>query len=1087
MTSVSRFCPSCGNPNEEPCRICGQANELGHRFCKRCGSSTPYFARGTADSRPTSRPAERRQLTIMFVDLVGSTALSARLDPEDLCQVIGDYQVAVGRVVAEAGGFIARYVGDGILIYFGYPYAREDDPERAVRCGLRVAARIRALETQSAELAVRIGIATGEVVVGDVVGSGASKQVIALGDAPNIGSRLQAAAEPSSVLIDERTWELTGGLFDYEDRVQLLLKGLSRPVSAFSVKSERAGISRFAALRPSRAGLIGREEELGLLVTRWRSAQEGNGRAVLISGEPGIGKSRLVATFVEQFAAKAPSLHLACVPNGADSPLLPVRQAIERTVRLQVSDAGSTVQCRLNDLLAGLSLRSDYAAVIGGLLHGTGPEENDLLKLTPRQLKERTLDAIDAYVFALSRGEPAVIVVEDLHWVDPTTAEWLARRLVQAETSRVLMLVTTRREDLPHWSTHPLVTNLVLNRLHHRQTAELIQQIVQSSSIPSEAVTEIIRRSDGLPLFIEELTQTMLDGGDSISRLPSSQVRGPISVLPTSLESLLASRLDRAGEARDVAQIASAIGREFTFALLEAVAVQETGPLMRSLVELVDHGLITRQGDGEDKSFAFRHVLIQEAAYRTLIGPRRRELHLRIATVLDQREVSGTAIVPEQVALHYGWAGQHERALELYRQAALQARGRYALVERAQQLRQAVVHARSVQEAAMRPWRELEVLIELGLALIDHRGSGHDDVRETFERARELCLKLRDYQRLVTVLDALALNHHFARSESIKLLHFAVELDEVSASEGMPLAALWAARMRSSARLLRGELSLARTGYEAVMERYRELDRETAGANTARDPWVSTYGNLAICMTAQGRVSEGLAALESGMLHAKQSKSVPSVMSNLRRACLQGMMVRDGARVRVLARQLIALNSEYETFTGLREGTIAQGWALIRSDGDAEALRAMIASLDELEAAQHFVFLPFLMGVVAEQAWLTANHVIAHALLQRASRLLRRTGELWCEAELIRLEALFCGDDQTGVVLLLERSLSVARAQGAGWWELRAATDLCEIWAKTGLEADAVALLRPMLPWFAELPVLPDTVRARALMARLTR
>jgi len=1013
--------------------------------------------------------------------------MSSKLDPEDLCQIIKDYQTAVDDVVANTGGYIARYIGDGILVYFGYPNSREDDAERAVRCGLQVTARVRALGANPSEFSVRVGIATGEVVVGDVIGSGTSQQVIALGEAPNIGARLQAKAKPGTVLIEERTRQLTGGLFEYEKIGKLMLRGLSRPVHAFAVKSERAGISRFAALRPRRAALVGRQEELELLAARWRSAQAGDSRLVLISGEPGIGKSRLVAAFVEKFAAASPTLHLACSPNGTGSPLLPVRQAIERMARLQASDTGHEIRRKLDDMLVGLALSSDYATAIRRLLHGVGREDDELPETTPRRLKETTFDAIDAYVSTTTRGGAAVIVIEDLHWVDPTTGEWLARRVSRAGAGPTLTLVTTRRESLPDWATNPLVANIVLNRLHHRQAAKLIRQIIQGLPVTSETVTEIIGRSDGLPLFIEELTQSVMDHVSPVGSSAVLQAKQPISGVPSSLESLLASRLDQAGRARDVAQIASVIGREFHFHLLKAVAEQETAPLLQYLSELAEHGLITQHGEGEDSLYAFRHVLIQEAAYRTLMGPRRRQLHLKIAAVLDRQDGLGTTTEPEQVALHYGWAGQHEKATQLYRKAALRARGRYALVERAQHLQQAVLHARSLPDEVARSALELEVLIELGLAQIDHRGSGYDDVRATFERARDLCLELENHTRLVVVLDALALNYHFARSESAQMLQYAAELDDVAVRGALPLAALWAARMRSSARLLRGEFEPARIEFETVVARYKEMESETAGTRTARDPRSSTYGNLAICLTAQGRVTDAMAALHDGMRHARESKSMPSIMASLRRACLQGMIVRDNARVLAQASQLIAFNTEHETFTGLREGTIAQGWATIHIAGSLEVLGGMLISLDELQQAQHFVHLPFLLSAVAEQAWLIGDRNTALALLQRASSLLDRTGEVWCHAELVRLEAQFCEGNERATVTLLQRSLRIARDQGAAWWELRAAADLAEIWTRAGAVSKARALLQATMPRFAHSPGLPDTMRAQALLSGLTK
>ncbi|MBV8911400.1 MAG: hypothetical protein JOZ05_00005, partial [Acetobacteraceae bacterium] len=513
--------------------------------------------------------------------------------------------------------------------------------------------------------------------------------------------------------------------------------------------------------------------------------------------------------------------------------------------------------------------------------------------------------------------------------------------------------------------------------------------------------------------------------------------------------------------------------------LLQAVTGQERGHLERLLQELSDHALITAAGQGPDGFYAFRHVLIQEAAYRSLLGPRRRGLHREIATVLERL---GDGVEPEQVALHHGRAGQHEKALEWYQKAALRARGRYALAERVQHLRRAVAHARTLEDGSPRPERELQLLIELGLALIDHRGSGHDEVQLTFERARELCLQLRDHERLVVALDALALNCHFARSESAQVLRYAAELDHVAEAARSPLAALWASRMRSSARLLRGELEAARAEMDSVIARYRELEAETGRTRTARDPRASTYGNLAICLTVQGRVVEGRAAADAGIQHAERSNSVPTLMASLRRGCLQGMIVRDEARVLELATRLLAVNAEHETFTGLREGTIALGWAKIGLRGEREALRSMLASLDQLEEARHFVYLPFLMCAVAERAWQVQDRDSALGLLQRASALAERTTEVWCEPELLRLRATLA-KERTKAVALLEQSLTVARTRGAAWWELRAATDFAALQVQAGLGAHGRELLGPILARYHPELRLADLDRAAGVLA----
>ena len=504
--------------------------------------------------------------------------------------------------------------------------------------------------------------------------------------------------------------------------------------------------------------------------------------------------------------------------------------------------------------------------------------------------------------------------------------------------------------------------------------------------------------------------------------------------------------------------------------------------------DLVAAGLAFSRGDPPQATYTFKHALVQEAAYRSILRKRRRALHLQIATVLETVEGVGTSADPQQVAWHFGKAGRHEQSIGHYRRAAAQATGRYALAERAQHLRKAIGQARLMAGDAERLRLELDLLIELGLVLIDTSGSGSDEVRATFEQARELAHRLQDHERLLVILDALALNFHFARSESGQMLLYAAELAAVDEAGGHRLAGVWASRMRSSARLLRGEFAAARHGMEDVVRLYEELKTSVAGTRMARDPRVSTYGNLGICLAAMGLTEAGAAASARSLAYAEESGSITARILSLRRACMQAMIMRDVPRALALSTRLLALNEAHETFTGLREGTIAHGWASLSTTWDEALGERVLGCLGDLDAARHLVYLPFMMGCVAEQFWVHGSHKGAAALLGRAWKLTRLTGENWSAAELLRLRAVCrqhegARPDGARTMRLLQAAIKLAKEQGALWWELRAATDLAEAWSKGGETKCASALLTPLLARYDKTSGLMSLVRARALLS----
>jgi class 3 adenylate cyclase len=597
----------------------------------RSGTSAPGPSRDPqtplgAPSASREDRAERRQVTVMFSDLVGSTALSARMDPEDLREVISAYQKCVAETVQRFGGFVAKYMGDGVLVYFGYPQAHEDDAERAVRAGLELVAAVGALKTH-APFQTRVGIATGLVVVGDLIGSGASQEQAIVGETPNLAARLQGVAEPNSVVIAESTRKLVGNLFALEDLGTKDLKGIAGPVRAWAALRPASVESRFEALHASGlTELVGREEELELLLRRWSKAKTGEGQVVLLSGEAGIGKSRLTAALMERLTTEPHTrLRYFCSPQYSDSAFFPIIGQMERAAGFLHDDTPKAKLDKLDGVLAQTSTSMQDAALLAAMLSLPNDGRYPALDLAPEQRRQQTLQALGSQVEALARSKPVLMIFEDAHWSDPTSLEAFGRAVDQIKSLPALLIVTFRPEFNAPWAGRSHVTSLALNRLGEREATAIIAGLVGNKELPADVMVEIVERTDGIPLFVEEMTKAVLEaGGEGVARQTAAAVPSAALAVPASLHASLMARLDRLGSAKDVAQIGAAIGREFSHPLLAAVLAEPEAKLQSALDRLMTAGLLFRQGAPPHATYLFKHALVQDAAYGTLLREPRR-------------------------------------------------------------------------------------------------------------------------------------------------------------------------------------------------------------------------------------------------------------------------------------------------------------------------------------------------------------------------------------------------------------------------------------------------------------------------------
>jgi class 3 adenylate cyclase/predicted ATPase len=647
----------------------------------------------SAETKPTRQDdAERRQLTVMFTDLVGSTALSTRLDPEDMRSVIGAYHKCVADTVAGFDGFVAKYMGDGVLIYFGYPQAHEDDAERAVRAGLGLIEAVGKLGVQEL-LQVRIGVATGLVVVGDLVGSGEAQERGVVGETPNLAARLQGIAAPNTVVIAEGTRRLLGNLFELQDLGAKDLKGIAGPARASVALRASTVESRFEALHATGLNaLVGREEELELLLRRWSQAKTGEGQVVLLSGEAGIGKSRLTAALLERLAAEPHSrLRYFCSPQHTDSAFYPIISHMERAAGLAHDDAPQARLDKLDAVLAQTSTSPEDAALFAEMLSLPNDGRYPALALSPEQRRQRTLEALTAQVARLASRQPVLMIFEDAHWTDPTSLEAFGRTVDRIKTLPVLLIVTFRPEFNPPWVGQSRVTSVTLNRLGEREATAIIARLVGNKDLPADVMAEIVERTDGIPLFVEEMTKAVLEAeGEGEARRTVAAVPSRALAVPASLHASLMARLDRLGPAKEVAQVGAAIGREFSHALLASVMRKPEAELGSALGRLIDAGLLFRQGVPPHATYLFKHALVQDAAYGTLLREPRRALHARIAETLEGEFAEIAESQPELLARHYTEAGLIEKAVSFWRTAGQRSLARSALLEGAEQLKRAL-------------------------------------------------------------------------------------------------------------------------------------------------------------------------------------------------------------------------------------------------------------------------------------------------------------------------------------------------------------------------------------------------------------
>ncbi len=1050
---------------------------------------------GAADLGASSAPAEtappsaeRRQISVMFCDLVGSTALSEKLDPEDLRSVMQAYRQTCGTVIERYQGHVAQYLGDGLMAYFGWPSAHEDDADRAIRAGLDI---VEAIETVAAPepLAVRIGIASGVVVVGDS-GEAQADARLAVGDTPNLAARIQALAATNSVAIGHQTRRLAGGAFALTSLGEQALKGVAEPVEIFQVVEAKSE-SRFEAR--AAAGLtpfVGREHEIGLLLDRWEQVKDGEGQVVLLSGEPGIGKSRISAMLEARLADEPHTrLRSQCSPHYASSPYYPFIAQLERAAGFAREDSA---EAKLDKLEAALSQGTDDVAAQAPLLASMLSlplSRYAPLALLPQEQKALTIAALAQQVVGLARQQPVSIILEDAHWIDPTTLEAFGAIIEHIERAPVLLVITHRPEFSPPWSGCAYLTMISLARLSQRQGQAMVQKVTHGKSLPGEVLDQIVARTDGVPLFVEELTKTILEAGFLKDEDGRYALDGPLPPLaiPATLQDSLTARLDRLGSVKEVAQVGACIGREFAYELMAAITPLDDSALEDALQQLVVAELVFRRGTPPDATYTFKHALVQEVAYSSLLKQRRQQLHREIANVVVSEFPLEAEREPEALARHFQEGGLIDRAIEHWMRAGRSAAARYANYEALTYFENALDLIRQHTEPAAGALSELEARLAMGSAFISTKGLFSEEVLANYSRARELSERVGSPRQRFGALFGEWM--HTVNCPDIPGAGaLADELLALSQQEEDPDIDMQAHHARWTTDFLGGDLHRVVTHVTAGQSIYDvERHRDHKFTYGGHDPGACSLSMGALALWQLGHAEQSLQSIREALDLAQRLGHPFSLALTYFFAAQLHHFRREPKLVVAMAQDSIAVSEEHKLPLWSLARPIV-GWGQV-IDGDGEAgLAAMHKSLGAGKALGTEAFRPFLMTLLADAHARSGASDLAIDVIDEALELTARGRANSWDEEMLRAkgEFLLAAGGQIGEAEdCLWRALRTAAARDAKGWELRAATSLARLWQSQGRTAQARDLLAPVYDWFSEGFDTPDLMDAKALLDAL--
>ncbi len=1031
-----------------------------------------------ATEEPAAKPqakaaaAERRQLTVMFCDVVNSTALSGRLDPEELHAIIGAYQQVAAEVTERMGGYIAQYLGDGVLVYFGYPSAHEDDARRAVASALEIIANLEPLRATVLSLhgepfAIRIGIHTGAVVVAELGRPGRHEQ-LALGDTPNIAARVESLAMPDSVMVTAPTWRLIDGYFIGESHGEQILKGVAQPMPVWQVIGDSGAQSRLDAAHEGMTPLIGRDRETRFLLERWAESCAGHGQVVMLGGEAGIGKSRLVAMLQDHVRINgAAEIVFRCSPYHANSAFHPVIQQFRKYIELNRDDSLETQRAKLARAVPAFSNNVDQVTPLLAWLLSIPLDapSSTTTPLGPQQQRQQAQEALLDWIDTLSKTRPLLMMFEDLHWADPTTLEFLTMLIERVTRAPILMVLTFRLEFNAPWINRPGVSQLTLDRLSEAQSEAMIDQLAHASGLPPDVIQQVVEKTDGVPLFIEELLKMILESGMLRAESGRYPLAGPLAKMdiPATLQESLMARLDRLSMAREVAQIGAVIGREFTLEMIQSVASLDMETLSRGLAQLVQGEIIFRRGGLARPGYVFKHALIRDAAYQSILKSQRLNLHKRIAQAIIATAPAIAANEPELLAHHYAEGGLPEHAIAHWHRAAQRAIERSANREGIAYLRHALDMLEQLPAGPARSQSELELCVTLGVPLIATRGYADVEVERTYARARELALEAVETPQLPNIVWGLWVFYlcggplDAALATAVQYRDLALAHPDDSGQQ------LEACQLMGISHFYRGEFEAALPYLEAGSELYdREAHHALIFAHGGADTGAAIRSHLALTLWALGHEARAREEMEAAMSTARD---VAHPFSHAFAFYFHGWfhkLCRDESSAQYAAGEALALCDMHGfPFWGLTSAVLK---ASTQPEQAGAAKSEMQARLDAFVAIGGLLHLGPMRALLAHACASCGDVVPAREQVAQAIRSLEGRDERWYEAELHRLAGELLlrepEPDTAAAEASLRRALQVARAQRADGWVLRATCSLARALTAQGRNDEAAALLR---------------------------
>jgi class 3 adenylate cyclase/DNA-binding winged helix-turn-helix (wHTH) protein/predicted ATPase len=1085
-----QFCASCGHQLWQPCSHCGFVNNPAESFCGGCGLIR------VAPSPPTSPilDAERRQLTVMFCDLVDAMSLAAQLDPEDLWEVVRAYQQTCADVVHGFDGYVAKVLGDALLVYFGWPQAHEDDAQRAVRSGLGMLEAMSSLnrrleQEKHLRLAMRVGIHTGLVVFGDM-GERSHHAQFALGQTPYIASSIQRLAEPDTVVISATTHRLVEGYFLCRGLGGQTLTGPGQAVPVYRVVGESGAQSRLDVATPrGLTPLVGREQEIALLRERWSQVKDGRGQVILLSGEAGIGKSRLVQV-LKDHVTNEPHVRLECrsSPYYQNTALYPITDLLQRLLQWQPDDTVETKREKLAQRLHTYRLPvHETVPLLATLLSIPGPEDRyPPLTLLPQRQRQKTLEALVAMVLEHTEHQPVLFILEDLHWTDPSTLEWLDLLIAQTPTAALLTLLTCRPEFAPPWGLRTYLTPLALHRLTRSQIETMVQRITGGKTLPTEVMQHLVEKTDGVPLYIEEMTRAILEAGVVQATAGHYALTGPLSALaiPTTLHDALMARLDRLGTAKGIAQLGATIGRQFDYMLLRTVSPVDEGTLQRELRRLVEAELVYQRGAAPQATYTFKHALIRDTAYQSLLRRTRQQIHQRIAQALEAEFPEIAVTQAELLAHHFTEAGLHAQAVDYWYKAGQHASGRSAHVEAVAHCTKGLEVLKTLPETAERARQELALQSTLGPSLFATRGPTVLEVGGALNRARQLCEYLGDTIQLSKVITAL-FGFHGSRGELLKTLEVGEYNLRLAQREGDTFLASVAHSGMGFGLFFRGDLVPARSHFEqalALSDPQQHSDRPLLGV---QDPLLMHLSYLAWTLVVLGYPDQAIRRSREALTRAQELAHPYSLVHALIHAAHVGELYREAQSVQKHAEAAIAVCNEQGFAFWLMVGIFLRGWALHAQGLEEVGLDLMHQGSSPNER----LMTPYLRARLAEAHATSGQTEEGLTILEAALDEVSQSEGRFYTAELHRLKGELLLRQAMANAPQAEacfyQALDLARRSQAKWWELRAATSLARLWQAQDKHQDAYDLLAPVYGWFTEGVDTVDVQEAKALLEEL--